>query len=212
MTASQGESDRLCSVIGDIVEYIFDETREEEWRDFCDCISDASIQSIPATVFFKHMQAAYLQLLGGALMRSQGGPAAILADPAGVFRLGEAKDRAIEAHKGYDREIEKFKAVYNAAYGSSSDDGIGAMVRQLNASAADGKLSPGVVHAITENFVGMWQLWTTKLAHASGKAPVMPTGSSKPPSGAGCLVVIAAGLGFVAVLACMVGIGVYFVS
>lgn len=59
------------------VDYIFDEARIKDWLILKQAIPDDGVLQSDDGTFTINMKAAYVQLLGGAMMKSQGAPLAI---------------------------------------------------------------------------------------------------------------------------------------
>lgn len=136
-------------------QYILAQERANEWQIFRESLQDPSLLKTPADIFFINMRAAYLQLLGGAMMKSLGGPVVLTKNPTLVMKLYDVLHDSISISEQSEL-LDELKGIYNIAYGSSSSNGIGAMVHEFDKIVSGGHMSSRASGILVEHFTAVW--------------------------------------------------------
>ena len=151
-----------------------------------DSIHDQALLNARPDRYLTNMHAAYLQLVGGAMMRALGGLAALSRDREGVLRLRAILDE-LPVGPEAATQIDELRCCYRRAYGSSSNNGIGAMSREFNRFVTEGEMPLSTEEVLTEHLTAVWMSMIDEFARvttgASGAAWQVAGGRS------GCLLI-----------------------
>jgi len=119
--------------------------RETVWEKLRAATEDPALQTVDAMTYYSNLRAAYLELLGVSVVRTH--------KPKIAMEFGFALDECT----GDYPEIKKLQGLYNNAYGSSSSDGIRAMVGLFSRNLSGSKLNDQTLDIVYTEFVGVIQ-------------------------------------------------------
>ena len=170
MTATLKKGDSIMRAVQNITNYIYSADRHHEWRKLREAMEDSRLHEIDENMYFLHMCAAYLQLLGGAFIKTQVG--LFPEHPMRSFIIFEKHQKLygiIKERKEYTEEMEQVLKHYNTAYDSSPTSGIETITREFDRMVVENSLSENAQHKLTEHFVSVWQQWISQLSWAIRK-------------------------------------------
>ena len=145
------------------VEYILSPERYDDWQILRESMGDPALLAVTKDNFTINMQAAYLQLLGGALARVMGGPEVIFSDPFRGFKIFQQFQEVKRSLLPPGKAIDDLEQSYNSAYGSSSTNGVDMMAKEFNRIVASGAFTATVIQVISEHFSAVWVNFYTQL-------------------------------------------------
>jgi len=170
------------------VDYVYSSERDGEWLFFRDSLQDANLMSVPQSVFIANMRAAYLQLVGGAMMKAMGGFSALRNRMPEVMEYYGYLEDAI---KGRDPEIIRLRDIYNKAYGSSPN-GIKAMVPEMNRRVTNGRMASRSLGVLEEHLSAVALSMLGDFSRADGGGTGQPASTSM--QGSGCMLIVIGGI------------------
>jgi len=169
------------------VDAVFSKEQTDEWLNFRECFNDETIRKIPEKEFILHMRALYLQLVGAVLAKTQGANAARLASGSlpGLELFIHLRS-CTRQQPEFSQELDQAYSAYNKAFGSSSTNGVGEMVKEYSRRVCGGALSSEASVAMMDLLQGAWENLRKKFA-VPRTLSAEPMGSA---GGNGCLIPI----------------------